>query len=112
MRYRWDKDVVANSWRFMKDGERVEVGVEGTLTVNDHDLALRAALDGLGIAQLPEASVAALVADGKLVRLLADWSPKWNGFFLFYSSRRHVPVKLRALVDFLRKESKPTVIHA
>ena len=112
VRYRWDKDVVANNWRFMKDGEWVEVGVEGTLTVNDHDLALRAALDGVGIVQLPEASVAALVADGKLVPLLADWSPKWNGFFLYYSSRRHVPVKLRALVDFLRKESKPTVIHA
>ena len=57
VRYRWDKDVVANSWRFMKDGERVEVGVEGTLTVNDHDLALagrarrrrhRAAAGGIG----------------------------------------------------------------
>jgi DNA-binding transcriptional LysR family regulator len=108
VRYRWDKDVVANGWRFVKDGERVEVSVEGTLTVNDHDLALRAALDGLGIAQLPEASVASLVADGKLVPLLGDWSPRWNGLFLFYSSRRHVPLKLRELVDFLRKESKHT----
>jgi DNA-binding transcriptional LysR family regulator len=106
VRYRWDRDVVANSWRFMKDGDRVEVGVEGTLTVNDHDLALRAALDGVGIVQLPEASVSTLVSEGKLVPLLADWSPKWAGFVLFYSSRRHVPVKLRALVDFLKKESK------
>jgi DNA-binding transcriptional LysR family regulator len=112
VRYRWDRDVVANSWRFMKSGERVEVGVEGTLTVNDHDLALRAALDGVGIAQLPEASVSTLVADGKLVPLLGDWSPKWNGFFLYYSSRRHVPLKLRALVDFLRKESKQPALAA
>ena len=106
VRYRWDTDVVANSWRFMKSGERVEVAVEGTLTVYDHDLALRAALDGVGIVQLPEASVSILVSEGKLVRLLADWSPEWAGFFLYYPSRRHLPVKLRVLADFLRKESK------
>jgi hypothetical protein len=47
-----------------------------------------------------------LVAEGRLVRLLDDWSPRRTEFSLFYSSRRHLPVKLRALVDFLRKESK------
>jgi len=82
-----------------------------SLTVNDHDLALRAGLDGIGIVQLPEASVSALVSEGKLVPLLSEWSPWWAGFFLFYSSRRHVPVKLRALVDFLRKESKQAAGH-
>ncbi|MTD94733.1 LysR family transcriptional regulator [Hyphomicrobium sp. xq] len=106
VRYRWDKDV-ANAWRFMKGGERAEVVVEGTLTVNDYDLALRSALDGIGIAQLPEASIATHLAEGRLVPLLLDWSPDWAGFFLFYPSRRHVPVKLRALVDFLRKGAKP-----
>jgi DNA-binding transcriptional LysR family regulator len=105
VRYRWDKDV-ANTWRFMQRGEPTEVAVEGTLTVNDHELALRSALDGIGIAQLPEASVAGHIADGRLVPLLLDWSPNWAGFFLFYPSRRHVAVKLRALVDFLRKGAK------
>jgi hypothetical protein len=38
--------------------------------------------------------------------VLSDWSPQWSDFVLFYSSRRHVPVKLRALVDFLRRQSK------
>ena len=74
--------------------------------MNDLDLALRAGLDGLGVVQLPEAWVSPLVAERRLVRLLADWSPRWANFFLFYASRRHVPVKLRALVDFLRNESK------
>ncbi|MEI9899936.1 MAG: LysR substrate-binding domain-containing protein [Hyphomicrobium sp.] len=105
VRYRWDK-AVANNWRFMKDGERVDVAVEGTLAVNDHDLALRAALDGVGVVQLPEVSVATLIAEGRLAPLLGDWSPNWGSFFLFYPSRRHVPVKMRALVDFLRRESK------
>ena len=105
VRYGWDKDV-ANKWRFMQGDELAEAAVEGTLTVNDHDLALRSALDGIGIAQLPEASVAAHIAEGRLVSLLLDWSPNWAGFFLFYPSRHHVPVKLRALVDFLRKGAK------
>jgi DNA-binding transcriptional LysR family regulator len=112
VRYRWDKDVVGNSWRFMKGGEQVEVRVEGTLTVNDHDLALRSALDGIGIVQLPEASVSGLISEGKLVLLLPDWAPRWAGFFLFYSSRRHVPLKLRALVDFMRRESKHVALAA
>jgi hypothetical protein len=56
--------------------------------------------------QLPEASVAPFISEGKLVPVLSDWSPQWSDFVLFYSSRRHVPVKLRALVDFLRKQSK------
>jgi DNA-binding transcriptional LysR family regulator len=90
----------------MQGGEHTEVTVGGTLTVNDHDLVLRSALDGIGIAQLPEASVASLIAEGRLEPVLLDWSPDWAGFFLFYPSRRHVPVKLRALVDFLRKSAK------
>jgi DNA-binding transcriptional LysR family regulator len=43
-----------------------------TQWIVDHDLALRSALDGIGIAQLPEASVAAHVAEGRLVPLLLD----------------------------------------
>jgi DNA-binding transcriptional LysR family regulator len=46
------------------------------------------------------------VADGRLVPVLADWSPQWAGFFLYYPSRRQLPLKLRALVEFLKRESK------
>ena len=106
IRYRWDKDGLAHGWRFSKDDNEVEVHVDGTLAVNDLELALRAGLDGLGIVQLPEATVAGLVADGRLVPVLADWSPQWAGFFLYYPSRRQLPLKLRALVEFLKRESK------
>jgi hypothetical protein len=50
--------------------------------------------------------VAPFIAEGKLVSVLADWSPQGPDFVLFYSSRRHVPLKLRALVDFLRGEAR------
>jgi DNA-binding transcriptional LysR family regulator len=107
--YRGDTGQVARSWRFQKAGQQEEVAVDGSLSVNDLQFALRAGLDGVGIVQLPEAWVAPLVSDRQLVPVLEDWSPRWTDFCLFYSSRRHVPAKLRALVDFLRRESKQSV---
>lgn len=106
IRYRGGADGHGHPWRFCRADQTLDVQVKGSLTVNDPALALRAALDGLGIVQLPEMSIAPLVAEGRLVRLLSDWSPRRTEFSLFYSSRRHLPVKVRALVDFMRKESK------
>jgi DNA-binding transcriptional LysR family regulator len=106
IRYRGGPDGQGHPWRFCKADQALDVQVKGSLTVNDPALAQRAALDGLGIVQLPEMSIAPLVAEGRLVRLLSDWSPRRTEFSLFYSSRRHLPVKVRALVDFMRKESR------
>jgi DNA-binding transcriptional LysR family regulator len=109
IRYRGGPDADGHPWKFCKADHMLNVEVKGSLTVNDPSLALRAALDGMGIVQLPELSLAPLVAEGRLIRLLSDWSPGRTEFSLFYSSRRHLPVKVRALVDFLRKESKEGV---
>jgi len=106
IKYCWAGNEAGHPWTFRKADQQVEIGVEGPLNVNDLDLALRAGLDGVGVVQLPEVLVAPFIADGRLVPVLVDWCPQWTDFVLFYSSRRHVPLKLRALVDFLRKESK------
>jgi len=106
LRYRGGPDSDDHPWKFCKADQVLDVEVKGSLTVNDPALALRAALDGMGVVQLPEMWIAPLVMEGRLVRLLSDWSPRQTEFSLFYSSRRHLPVKLRALVEFLRKESK------
>jgi DNA-binding transcriptional LysR family regulator len=106
IRYRGGPDGDGHPWKFRKADQVLDVDVRGSLTVNDPALALRAALDGMGIVQLPEMWIAPLVAEGRLVRLLDGWSPRRTEFSLFYSSRRHLPVKLRALVEFLRRESK------
>jgi hypothetical protein len=76
------------------------------LAVNDADLALRAALEGIGIVQLPELVVAPYIAEGRLVSVVADWCSQSTEFVLFYPGRRLVPLKLRALIDFFRHESK------
>ena len=106
IKYSWPGEEIGLPWKFKNADRHVEVPVKGSLNVNNLEFALRAGLDGVGIVQLPEALVAPFIADGRLTPILTDWSPQWTDFVLFYSSRRHVPVKLRVLVDFLRRESK------
>lgn len=70
--------------------------------ISDPDLAVRAAVDGLGIAYMLEASAEPFLRSGQLVRALEDWSPSFGGFFLYYPSHRQVPAALRALIDMIR----------
>jgi DNA-binding transcriptional LysR family regulator len=58
----------------------------------------------VGIAHLPSERVTALLADGRLVRLLDDWLPQMPGFFLYYPSRRQMPGPLRAFIEFAKAE--------
>lgn len=92
-------------WIFEKRGKSMEVAVEGSLIVSDGDLALQAALDGVGIARLPISSVDTHSATGRLVPLLEEWKPKSVDFYLYYSGRRQTPAALRALIDFLKERS-------
>jgi DNA-binding transcriptional LysR family regulator len=102
--YSWDSERADAVWKFQNGRQQAALVVKGALTANDPALVLRAALDGLGVVQLPENLVASLVLEGRLVRVLEDWSPRGMDFCLFHSSRRHVPVRLRTLVEFLRKK--------
>lgn len=92
-------------WRFRVKRRNVEMRVEGTLTVNETALALRAAIDGVGVLQTAMPYVEPAIRDGRLVALLADWAPTpIDGFFLYYPSRRQTRPALTALIDFLRDE--------
>ena len=77
-------------------------GCSGRVMVNDLDLAVRAAVDGLGIAYLLEALAEPFLRSGQLVRVLEDWSPSFEGIFLYYPGHRQVPAALRALIDMIR----------
>jgi DNA-binding transcriptional LysR family regulator len=104
--YSWIGQNADLRWRFRKGEEQVDLEISGSLAVNDADFALRATLEGMGIVQLPEVVVAPYVAEGRLVSLLDDWCSQSTEFVLFYPGRRLVPLKLRALIDFFRSESK------
>src|SRR6266705_1743209 len=102
LRYRMGADGPVYRWEFEKRGKPVTVSVSGPLTVNDVELTLRAALDGVGLAFALEEHAAEYIARGRLVRVLEDWCPPFDGFFLYYPSRRHQPAALLALFDVLR----------
>jgi DNA-binding transcriptional LysR family regulator len=102
IRYRMGASGPVYRWEFEKRGKPVTVSVSGPLIVNDVELTLRAASDGVGLTFALEEHVAERIARGELVRVLEDWCPPFDGFFLYYPSRRQQPPALQALVDALR----------
>jgi DNA-binding transcriptional LysR family regulator len=95
-------------WPFERNRQSHRISVDGRVMVNDADLAVRAAVDGLGIAYTIEALAEPFLRSGQLVRVLEDWSPTFEGMFLYYSGHRQVPATLRALIDMIRTAgSKP-----
>jgi DNA-binding transcriptional LysR family regulator len=106
IRFRFPSGVIV-PWQFEKKGKKVEVAVEGRLTVNDPDLAIRAALDGVGVLYTALGYAAAEIKAGRLVPLLEDWRIGSSTFFLYYPSRRQVPLPLQVFIEFLR-ENLPT----
>jgi DNA-binding transcriptional LysR family regulator len=99
VQYRRGPDGHIFDWMFERNGKSKAISVNGRVIVNTPELALRAALDGLGIAYAVEAQADAFVRSGQLVRVLEEWSPTIQGLFLYHSSHRRVPAALRALID-------------
>jgi len=90
------------AWEFEKAGRAVNVRVEGQLVVNDIALARQAALDGAGIAYLPEDYVQPEIEAGRLMRVLGAWCPPFSGYHLYYPSRRQHAAAFVLLVEALR----------
>ena len=93
-------------WGFERCGKTKQIRVSGRITVNDPDLAIRAAVDGLGIVYTIQPLIEPYLRSGQLVRVLEGWSPSHEGMFLFHSSRRQVPAALRAFIDMVRGTSE------
>jgi DNA-binding transcriptional LysR family regulator len=101
--YRRGADGVVYEWAFERDGKPRKISVNGRVMLNDADLAVRAAVDGLGITYTLEGWAEPFLRSGQLLRVLEDWSPSFEGFFLYYPSHRQVPAALRALIDMIRE---------
>lgn len=93
------------AWEFAKDGRELRVRVEGQLTFNTTFPMVDAAIDGRGIAYIPENMVSDAIADGRLVQVLDDWSPMFSGYHLSYPSRRQMSPAMAVIVDALRHRS-------
>jgi DNA-binding transcriptional LysR family regulator len=76
------------AWEFERDGREMRVRVDGQLVFNSILRVLEAAVDGLGVAYMPEDLAQPYLANGRLTRVLEDWCPHWTGYHLYYPSRR------------------------
>ncbi|MGH7020477.1 MAG: LysR family transcriptional regulator [Brevundimonas sp.] len=90
------------AWEFEKDGKELRVRVDGQLTFNNSYAMIDAAVSGFGIAYVPDSMVEAPLASGALELLLDDWSPPFDGYFLYYPSRRQNLLAFQIIVDALR----------
>jgi DNA-binding transcriptional LysR family regulator len=102
VQYRRYGDGALLAWLLERNRKSRRISVDGRVMVNNPDLAVRAAVDGLGIAYTLEALAEPFLRSGQLVRVLEDWSPSFEGLFLYYPGHRQVPAALRALIDMIR----------
>lgn len=107
VQYRRGADGTVFEWPFERNGKSRKISVNGRIMVNNPDLAVRAAVDRLGIAYTIEAQAEPFLRSGQLVRVLEDWSPSFEGLFLYYPGHRQVPAALRALIDMIRTARDP-----
>ncbi|AHG64126.1 LysR family transcriptional regulator [Advenella mimigardefordensis] len=91
------------AWEFKKKGgSEFTVRVDGQLVVNGIYEVLDGALEGVGLAYVPEAMTESHIAKGNLVRILEDWCPLWPGYHLYYPSRRQPSQAMKLLIEELR----------
>ena len=99
--YRLKASEAIYSWEFQKGRQTQQIRPDGLLVVNDEAMMLEASLSGLGLSYLYEDQVAAHLASGRLVRVLADWCPPNPGYCLYYPKRRVLPPALSLFVTAL-----------
>jgi DNA-binding transcriptional LysR family regulator len=92
-------------WEFEKDGHELRVRVEGQFIVNSSALQLKAALEGVGLCNVPIDMARDHIAAGRLVQVLGDWSPPFTGYHLYFPSRRQETPAFALLLDTLRLRS-------
>lgn len=90
-------------WEFSRRGAEYVIDVPGMLTLDDNDLLVQAAVDGLGIAYVPDRFAQPFLASGQLVTILDEWCPPIPGLALYYPRNRHVPATLRAFIDTMKE---------
>lgn len=87
----------------LKNGDReVNARVGGQLTFNSIVPVLNAALDGHGLAHVPEELAKPHIEAGRLVEVLEEWNPYWQGYHLYYPSRRHTSPAFTKFIEAYR----------
>jgi DNA-binding transcriptional LysR family regulator len=103
VRFRFAATGAIYKWEFDVDGKLVEYEVTGNLTISDTTFGLDAALEGVGLAYAFERHAAPHLKTKRLKRVLTAFTPTFPGFHLYFPSRHDQPTKLKAFVDYARR---------
>ena len=103
---RWNGSIAP--WTFAVGNDVIEAAVSGPLIAHDYPTLLRAAIQGLGLAQVPGPIARAAIADGRLQALLTPLAIMTPGVFLYHSGKRQMLPKLRAFIDHMKAPRHPT----
>jgi DNA-binding transcriptional LysR family regulator len=89
-------------WEFERGDDRREIDVPGTLISGETDLAINAALEGVGIAYCLESFASPYISAGRLETVLPKWASMGPPLSMYYSSRRQLPFGVEALIKIVR----------
>jgi DNA-binding transcriptional LysR family regulator len=106
VRFRFSGSGAIHKWEFAVDDRIVEYDIGGSLTISDSLFSTEAALEGIGLAYTFEQLSLPYLRSKQLKRVLADYSPTFPGFYLYYPSRLQQPSKLKAFVEFVLKRTR------
>ena len=90
------------AWEFEEKGREIKIRVDGQLVFNNSYDVIDAAVDGFGLAYVPEEIALPYIESGRLTRVLEKWSPYWDGYHLYYPNRRQSSPAFLALIAALR----------
>ncbi|TWD48844.1 LysR family transcriptional regulator [Agrobacterium vitis] len=89
-------------WRFEKQGEPVQINVQGPITLDEASLVKAAVIEGMGIGYVIEQDILPDIIAGRLIRLLEDWTPPYPGLCLYYPGRRNLSAGMKAFLELAR----------
>lgn len=90
-------------WKFEKDGNALQIDVQGAITLDEPSLVTIAAQNGVGLGYLMEADVREDIEAGRLVRVLEDWTPSLAPLALYYPGRKNPPAAFTAFIQAARE---------
>jgi DNA-binding transcriptional LysR family regulator len=91
------------SWKFEKNGEIIQIDVQGPITLDEASLSRATVLENIGLGYFMEQDVRAEIESGQLISVLDDWMPCMSGLCLYYSGRRNQSTGLKAFLALVRE---------
>ncbi|MBL8426995.1 MAG: LysR family transcriptional regulator [Dechloromonas sp.] len=97
----------ATTWQFVVDGQLENFPIRSRINANNGDVLTEAAAQGLGIACQPDFIAGSFIAAGRVVEILVDYPGPELGIYAMLPSNRHIPHRVRVLMDFLAARLAP-----